>query len=76
MTLTIAWLGDQEACVGGSFAECVNGTFVTSTCAPSLACFALPLVNQRGTTIACTTEADAIARIAATGATGDITASS
>ena len=36
-------------------------------------CAALPLVNKAGTTIACTTQADAASRIAATGATGGIT---
>ena len=41
-----------------------------SACNTGLTCAALPLVNSPGTSIACTTEADAEARIAATGATG------
>ncbi|KAH9934022.1 uncharacterized protein BXZ73DRAFT_89673 [Epithele typhae] len=65
----------QNACVGGGFAQCVGGKFVQEGCAASLQCFALPLVNSAGTSIACTTKADAEARIAAPGATGGITGS-
>jgi len=61
-----------DACVGSSFAQCVKGAFVTTSCNPSI-CAALPLVNKAGTSIACTTKADAAARIAATGAKGGIT---
>ncbi|KAI0066468.1 hypothetical protein BV25DRAFT_1796298 [Artomyces pyxidatus] len=64
--------GDQ-ACIGIAFAQCVGGTFVQTDCAASLICAALPLVNKPGTSIACTTQADAAARIAATGAQGGIT---
>ncbi|KAJ7599088.1 hypothetical protein C8J56DRAFT_181651 [Mycena floridula] len=60
--------GDQ-ACVNGAFAQCVGGSFALTQCAASTSCFALPLVNKAGTTITCTTQADADARIAATGAT-------
>ena len=45
---------------------------MTQSCAATLTCAALPLVNSAGTSIACTTPADALARIAATGATGGI----
>ncbi|KZT24474.1 hypothetical protein NEOLEDRAFT_1179160 [Neolentinus lepideus HHB14362 ss-1] len=65
----------QNACVGGAFAQCVGGKFVTTQCAGGLQCFALPLVNSAGTSTTCTTEADAAARIAATGATGGVTGS-
>ncbi|KAI0313311.1 hypothetical protein OF83DRAFT_1086425 [Amylostereum chailletii] len=66
--------GDQ-ACVGGSFAQCVGGTFTLTACAGGTTCAALPLVNDAGTlpSRSCTTEADAEARIAATGVTGGIT---
>ncbi|KZV88270.1 hypothetical protein EXIGLDRAFT_839377 [Exidia glandulosa HHB12029] len=64
--------GDQ-ACTDGGFAQCVGGKFVVSGCAGGTQCFALPLVNKAGTSLACTTEGDAEARIAATGATGGIT---
>ncbi|KAG6910043.1 hypothetical protein DXG01_013767 [Tephrocybe rancida] len=64
--------GDQ-ACIGTGFSQCVGGKFVTTACAASTACFALPLVNSPGTSIACTTEADATARFEASGATGGIT---
>ncbi|KAF8074997.1 hypothetical protein FPV67DRAFT_1727256 [Lyophyllum atratum] len=67
-------VGDQ-ACIGGGFAQCVNGKFVITQCSGSLSCQALPLVNSPGTSITCTTEADAAARIAATGATSGITES-
>lgn len=46
---------------------------MTEACAPSLVCAALPLVNSAGTSITCTTSADAATRIAATGATGGLT---
>ena len=62
----------QQACVNGAFAQCVGGTFESTACAAGTQCFALPLVNKAGTSIACTTESDAEARITATGATGGI----
>jgi len=64
--------GDQ-ACVGGGFAQCVGGKFAVTQCAGGTKCFALPLVNKAGTSITCSTDADAQTRIAATGATGGIT---
>jgi len=64
--------GDQ-ACVSNGFAQCVGGKFTITQCAGGTQCFALPLVNKPGTSIACTTEADATARIQASGATGGIT---
>ncbi|TFY64778.1 hypothetical protein EVJ58_g2400 [Rhodofomes roseus] len=63
----------SEACVGGQFAQCVGGSYVTQTCGASLSCFALPLVNKAGTSITCTTQDDAASRIANTGATGGVT---
>lgn len=72
ITDTILYLDGQQACVNGGFAQCVGGVFETTACAGGTQCFALPLVNKAGTSIACTTEADAEARIAATGATGGI----
>jgi len=63
----------ENACIGNAFAQCVGGKFVTEPCAASLTCAALPLVNSAGTSITCTTSADALARIAATGATGGLT---
>ncbi|KIK61913.1 hypothetical protein GYMLUDRAFT_42332 [Collybiopsis luxurians FD-317 M1] len=65
----------QNACVNGAFAQCVSGAFVTTACAGGTTCAALPLVNSPGTSITCTTTADAEARIAATGATGGLTGS-
>ncbi|KAJ3895229.1 hypothetical protein GG344DRAFT_39282 [Lentinula edodes] len=66
----------QNACVNGAFAQCVSGSFETTQCAGGTTCAALPLVNSAGTSITCTTTADAEARIAATGATGGLTGSS
>ena len=54
---------------------CVGGKFVNMGCAATTQCFALPLVNKPGTSLACTTESDALARIAAPGATGGLTGS-
>ncbi|THG98693.1 hypothetical protein EW026_g3543 [Hermanssonia centrifuga] len=62
----------ENACVGGQFAQCVNGQFLSTPCAGGLQCVALPLVNSPGTSITCDTTADAAARIAATGATGGL----
>ncbi|KAF8590279.1 hypothetical protein K439DRAFT_1330579 [Ramaria rubella] len=58
----------QNACIGGQFAQCANGAFVQTPCAPGTSCFALPLVNSPGTSVTCSTQADHDARIAATGA--------
>jgi len=63
--------GDQ-ACIDGGFAQCVGGKFAVTQCAGGTKCIALPLVNKPGTSITCTTDADAAARIEATGATGGI----
>ncbi|KAI0259456.1 hypothetical protein BC834DRAFT_974258 [Gloeopeniophorella convolvens] len=63
----------QNACVGGQFAQCSNGAFAVTACAGGLQCVALPLVNSPGTSVTCDTQADAIARIAATGAQGGLT---
>ena len=62
----------ENACVNGAFAQCANGKFVTFPCAGGLTCVALPLVNSKGTSITCDTEADASTRIASTGATGGL----
>ncbi|KAJ1300426.1 hypothetical protein OPQ81_005246 [Rhizoctonia solani] len=62
----------EQACVGDGFAQCVGGKFQITACSGGLQCFALPLVNKAGTSITCDTQADAAARIAATGATGGI----
>jgi len=58
----------EQACADGGFAQCVGGKFVITQCSGGTTCAALPLVNKPGTSIACTTQADAEARIAATGA--------
>jgi len=65
-----------DACVSGGFAQCVSGKYVISQCGATETCAALPLVNSAGTSITCTTTADAQSRIAATGATGGITGTS
>ncbi|KAH7106887.1 hypothetical protein BKA62DRAFT_685412 [Auriculariales sp. MPI-PUGE-AT-0066] len=61
------------ACLKGGFAQCVGNRFVVTGCGSGLTCAALPLVNSAGTSITCTTTADAIARIAATGASPSLT---
>ncbi|KAI0666896.1 hypothetical protein C8Q78DRAFT_983615 [Trametes maxima] len=65
----------DNACIDGAFAQCVGGKFVSLGCAATTKCFALPLVNKAGTSLACTTEDDASARIAAAGATGGVAGS-
>jgi len=63
----------EQACINGGFAQCVGGNFAITQCAAGTICAALPLVNKPGTSLACTTKKDALARIAATGATGGLT---
>lgn len=75
LTAASSCTAGTNACVGGAFAQCVGGKFVTSSCGSSLTCAALPLVNSPGTSITCTTTADAVARITATGAQGGLTGS-
>ena len=71
--LTRSILAGENACVNGDFAQCVNGKFVTTPCSGSLKCLALPLVNSAGTSVTCDTEADAIARIQASGGSASLT---
>lgn len=73
LTATSSCTEGTNACVNGAFAQCVGGTYVTQSCGSGLICAALPLVNSAGTSITCTTNADALARIAATGAQGGLT---
>ncbi|KAG1728159.1 uncharacterized protein EDB91DRAFT_866006 [Suillus paluster] len=75
LTATSPCTEGTNACVNGAFAQCVGGQYVTQSCGSSLTCAALPLVNSAGTSITCTTNADALARIAATGAQGGLTGS-
>jgi hypothetical protein len=65
----------EDACIGGQFAQCVGTSFVSTPCGAGTECFALPLVNKPGTSVTCTTQSDAVTRIAATGATGGLTGS-
>ncbi|KAF8956285.1 hypothetical protein BDZ97DRAFT_1671800, partial [Flammula alnicola] len=60
------------ACVENSIAKCENDTWNTSAgaCSKSQQCFALPSVTSGGTTIACTSERNALSIINSTGATG------
>jgi len=72
LTTTSSCTAGENACISGAFSQCVNGKFVSTPCSGGLTCVALPLVNSAGTSVACDTEADAEARIAATGASGGI----
>ncbi|KAJ3760229.1 hypothetical protein EV360DRAFT_40248 [Lentinula raphanica] len=73
LTASSTCTSGQNACVNGAFAQCVGGKFETTSCGSGEVCAALPLVNSAGTSITCTTTADAEARIAATGASGGLT---
>ncbi|KIJ65151.1 hypothetical protein HYDPIDRAFT_89084 [Hydnomerulius pinastri MD-312] len=75
LTTTSTCTEGENACVNGSFAQCISGSYVIQACGDTLTCAALPLVNSAGTSITCTTPSDALARIAATGATGGLTGS-
>ncbi|RGB34177.1 hypothetical protein C1646_654001 [Rhizophagus diaphanus] len=54
---------NDVACVDNKFAQCSGGKFALSDCASGTICAALPLVLKKGTTVACTTEADRDARL-------------
>lgn len=73
LTVTSPCTEGTNACVNSAFAQCVGGSYVTQSCGSGLICAALPLVNSAGTSITCTTNADALARISATGAQGGLT---
>jgi len=73
LTASSSCTDGDNACVGGSFAQCVGGSFQTIACAGGTQCFALPLVNRAGTSITCDTPADAEARITAAGVLGGLT---
>jgi len=51
-------------CIGGAFAQCNFGSWVTTPCGAGTTCAALPLLLKPGTSIACTTAADRDSRIA------------
>jgi hypothetical protein len=73
LTASSSCTDGDSACIDKGFAQCSGGKFVVTKCAASTICAALPLVNKPGTSITCTTESDALARIKATGATGGLT---
>ncbi|KAJ3776451.1 hypothetical protein EV361DRAFT_785312, partial [Lentinula raphanica] len=70
MTVNSTCTAGQDACIDGSFAQCTGSTFSMTPCSSGLSCFALPLLNSNGTSISCDTQADAEARIQATGVDG------
>ncbi|KJA23609.1 hypothetical protein HYPSUDRAFT_137556 [Hypholoma sublateritium FD-334 SS-4] len=76
LTASSACTEGENACVNGGFAQCVGGKFAITACAAPAVCVALPLVNSAGTSITCDTTADALARIAETGAIGGLTGDS
>ncbi|KAG6896356.1 hypothetical protein C0992_008818 [Termitomyces sp. T32_za158] len=55
-------LNDAIACINSAFAECVQGKWVLTKCPNGLQCFALPLVNDPGTTLVCDSNNDAASR--------------
>ncbi|KAH7882386.1 hypothetical protein F5I97DRAFT_1793239, partial [Phlebopus sp. FC_14] len=64
--------GDQ-ACVSGSFAQCIGSSWQLTPCSSGLSCFALPLVSKAGTSLSCDSESDAEARFVAAGVSGGVT---
>ena len=54
-------------CAGDAVGQCVNGKIVTTQCAGGLSCQVLPLVNKPGTSVACASNAEKIARLKANG---------
>jgi len=63
----------DTGCISGLSAQCSNGTWQTQKCpGGSRQCFALPSVRSNGTFIACTSKANALSLIDATGAQGGL----
>jgi len=72
LTASSTCTSGETACVNGQLAQCAGNKFSLSSCAATLQCVALPLVNKPGTSVTCDTTQDAQTRIAATGATGGL----
>ena len=49
LTASSTCTSGETACVNGQLAQCVGGQFSLSSCAATLQCVALPLVNKPGT---------------------------
>ncbi|KAI0062317.1 hypothetical protein BV25DRAFT_1838487 [Artomyces pyxidatus] len=62
----------EEACINGSFAQCVDKKFQLTPCSGGTQCVVLPLVKSAGTSITCDTVADAGTRVADTGVKGGL----
>ncbi|TFK28555.1 hypothetical protein FA15DRAFT_665268 [Coprinopsis marcescibilis] len=62
----------QVSCIEGGFAQCVNGRWVVQPCATGLRCYAVPLINSRGTSLVCDTQEATLARFENAGVTGGI----
>ncbi|KAJ7597597.1 hypothetical protein C8J56DRAFT_920478 [Mycena floridula] len=63
----------ENACVQSSFAQCIEEKFVLQACGPGTFCAALPLDDDAGTTIACTTLGDLEARLGTDASDDDVT---
>lgn len=64
--------GNEMACIDGGFAQCVGGQWQVQKCSGNLRCYALPLVNKAGTSLACDTQEDSKSRFEAAGVSGGI----
>lgn len=63
--------GNEQACVNGAFAQCVQGKWtVHAPCAGNLQCFALPLVLKQGVALVCDTPQGAERRFQDAGVSG------
>ncbi|KAF8515986.1 hypothetical protein BU17DRAFT_19550, partial [Hysterangium stoloniferum] len=67
LTTSSSCTAGQNACVNNQFVQGVDGKFVLTRCAGGLQCAVLLLVNSPGTSVTCVDNAQAVARIAATG---------
>jgi hypothetical protein len=69
--------GSEVICVGDALGQCVNGAIVSlGPCGTGTKCQVLPLVNKRGTSTTCSTDADKQARLAAAGLNSPVSAAS
>jgi len=62
----------ETACISGAFANCNGTAWQTQQCPADQQCFALPMVRNNGTFVACTSESSAQSIVSATGAQGGL----
>ncbi|KAH8102248.1 hypothetical protein BXZ70DRAFT_906212 [Cristinia sonorae] len=73
LSVNDACTSGQMACIDGGPALCQSGSWQVQKCSDSRECFAVPSIKERGTSLVCTSYANALSLIDASGAKGGIT---